>query len=53
MIIDVEAESGWNWSHYDYKEPNKNPDGIREYKGHDDRTRQNNPSESVLDWKLN
>lgn len=53
MTIDVECESGWNWSHFDKKQPDKNPDGIKEYKGHDERTRQNNPSESILDWKLN
>ena len=52
MIIDLEAESGWNWCHYNKKDPSENPDGIRGYNGHDDRTRQVPANTSVLDWKL-
>ena len=49
MLIDLEAESGWNWCHWD----ESNPDGIKEYKGHDERTRQHNPSTNILEWELN
>ena len=52
MIIGVDAETGWNWSHYNDKDPSENPDGVRKYKGHDDRTRQHIPNNNILDWKL-
>lgn len=52
MLIGVDAETGWNWCHYDQKNPQANPDGIRKYKGHDDRTRQHIPNDNILDWKL-
>lgn len=52
MIIGVDAETGWNWSHYDSKNPDANPDGVRKYKGHDDRTRQNLPTTDFLNWKF-
>lgn len=51
MIIGVDAETGWNWAHYDEKNPTKNPDGIRKYKGHDDRHRQNFPDNNLLNWE--
>jgi DNA polymerase-1 len=52
MIIGVDAETGWNWCHFNPKNPAENPDGIKKYKGHDDRTRQNLPHDNFLDWKL-
>lgn len=52
MIIGVDAETGWNWSHFDKKNPDKNPDGIRKYKGHDERKRQNLPNNNPLNWQL-
>lgn len=51
MIIGVDAETGWNWAHFDSKNPQANPDGIRKYKGNDDRTRKNLPANNLLDWK--
>lgn len=52
MIIGVDAETGWNWSHFNPKDPEENPDGIRKYKGHDDRTRTHIPSDNILDWQF-
>lgn len=52
MFIGVDAETGWNWSHYNPKNPLENPDGVRKYKGNDDRTRQHIPNDNILDWKL-
>ena len=52
MIIGVDAETGWNWSHYNSKDPGENPDGIKKYKGHDDRTRQHFPNDNILDWQF-
>lgn len=52
MIIGVDAETGWNWAHYDSKDPTKNPDGVRKYKGHDDRKRQNIPVNDFLNWEF-
>lgn len=52
MTIDLEAESGWNWSHWNKKDPSENPDGIRGYNGNDDRKRTRPAITSVLDWKL-
>lgn len=35
LIIPSEAQTGWNWAHED----DKNPDGLKKWKGHDDRRR--------------
>ena len=53
MYIGVDAETGWNWCHYNEKDPKENPDGIRKYKGHDERTRQHIPNDNILDWQFN
>jgi DNA polymerase-1 len=44
LRIPYDVEVGWNKGHYD---PNTNPDGLRAYKGHDDRKRQ--PVRGLLD----
>lgn len=52
MTIPSEAKVGWNWASAD---PDKktfndgNPDGLRKWKGHDGRTRQDDPTTSLLD----
>lgn len=52
MYIGVDAETGWNWAHFNKKDPTENPDGIRKYKGNDDRTRQHIPNDNILDWQF-
>lgn len=52
MIIGVDAEVGWNWAHFDEKNPDKNPDGVMKFRGHDDRKRKHIPENNLLDWKL-
>lgn len=52
MIIGVDAEVGWNWAHFDEKNPEANPDGVLKFRGHDDRTRKHFPENNILDWKL-
>jgi DNA polymerase I-like protein with 3'-5' exonuclease and polymerase domains len=44
LRIPYDVEVGWNKGHYD---PDTNPDGLRAYKGHDDRKRQ--PVRGLLD----
>lgn len=42
VIIPCEAETGWNWAKNDPKRKfysDENPDGLKEYKGHDSRER--------------
>lgn len=41
FIVPYGVQSGWNWSHYD---PKENPDGLKKFKGHDDRKRTKKPS---------
>lgn len=53
MIIGVDAEVGWNWAHFDKKNPEKNPDGVRKYKGNDERKRRHFPENNILNWKPN
>jgi hypothetical protein len=36
LLIPSEAQTGWNWS----KETKENPDGLRKWRGFDDRKRQ-------------
>lgn len=48
LIIPSEAQTGWNWA----KATEKNPDGLRGYKGNDTRKRQGNPQTSQLDRLL-
>lgn len=50
MEIPSEAEVGWNWGAADKK--GKNPDGLIEYKGEDNRTRQYQPTHTLLDAQL-
>lgn len=47
LQIPYDIEVGWNKGHYD---PVKNPDGLRPYRGHDDRRRQ--PIRKVTDHIL-
>jgi DNA polymerase I-like protein with 3'-5' exonuclease and polymerase domains len=49
LVIPNEAQVGWNWMHYD---PINNPDGIKKWKGNDDRIRSSSPKTSVLDIRL-
>jgi len=37
FVVPTEAMTGWNWGYHDEKE---NPDGLKKWKGHDDRKRQ-------------
>lgn len=37
FVVPTEAMTGWNWGYYDEK---SNPDGLKKYKGHDTRTRE-------------
>lgn len=39
MVIPVEIKVGWNWASYDYKNPEKNPDGLKVCPDGDDRKR--------------
>lgn len=48
FVIPSEPASGWNLA----KATAQNPDGIREWKGSDDRKRQRKPKTSVLDFRL-
>lgn len=43
VVIPCSAETGWNWGKHDTKKKlwaDTNPDGLMEYNGHDNRTRQ-------------
>lgn len=42
VIIPCEAETGWNWGYYS----DKNPDGLKGYKGNDKRSRIEDPSKA-------
>lgn len=46
MIIPVSAQVGWNWAKYS----EKNPHGIKKYKGDDDRTAPK--YKGLLDWQI-
>jgi DNA polymerase I-like protein with 3'-5' exonuclease and polymerase domains len=37
FVVPTEAMTGWNWGYYNEA---KNPDGLKKYKGHDSRTRE-------------
>lgn len=43
LLIPSEAKSGWNWAEQDAN----NPDGLKKYKGHDDRVRQSHPTQAL------
>jgi DNA polymerase I-like protein with 3'-5' exonuclease and polymerase domains len=47
LRIPYDVEVGWNKGHHD---PNRNPDGLQPYRGHDDRKRQ--PIRKVIDHIL-
>ena len=54
IIIPCTAETGWNWGKYDPKKKlweDQNPDGLKEYEGHDSRQRSEIPKtkNSLLD----
>lgn len=40
LTIPYEAKVGWNRGNYNYDEPKKNPDGLKDYTGEDKRRRQ-------------
>lgn len=46
--IPCEAKVGWNWSNWS----EENPDGLRKYKGHDERKRERQPAIKLLDRRL-
>lgn len=48
MAIPYDCKVGWNRGDYDYKEPNKNPDGLRDYKP-GDGGRRRTPQAGILD----
>ena len=48
MVIPVDASVGWNWGKFDPKEPGKNPDGLKKFRGHDKRKRTIEPNASIL-----
>lgn len=52
FVIPAEAKVGWNWSDFDYKNPESNPDGLKKYDGSDTRRRRNPPSTSLLDHRF-
>jgi hypothetical protein len=47
LRIPYDCVTGWNKGHYDAEE---NPDGLKDYEGHDERRRQ--PKVSVMDRLL-
>jgi DNA polymerase-1 len=46
LIMPFDCQTGWNWGKYDYKNPARNPDGLKAYEGHDQRQR--TPKVSLL-----
>jgi len=48
LLIPSEAKTGWNWA----SEKDDNPDGLKKWKGVDDRKRQDSPATSQLDRVL-
>jgi DNA polymerase I-like protein with 3'-5' exonuclease and polymerase domains len=44
LIIPYDAKVGWNRADFDYKNPDKNPNGLKDYKPGDKRKRQATPS---------
>ena len=39
FIVPTEASTGWNWGKWDKDNPDENPDGLKKWKGGDDRKR--------------
>ena len=55
FVIPSEAKLGWNWADEDGKRKtfsDGNPDGLRKWKGRDERTRTENPEADLLDRVL-
>lgn len=48
LLIPSDAAVGWNWA----KATKENPDGMKKFKGHDDRIRTRNPPTSLLDRRV-
>lgn len=48
LIIPNEAKVGWNWAEFD----DNNPDGLRKYRGGDERKRSRQPKTSILDRRF-
>lgn len=51
FFVPTDAKIGWNWADYDERNPDKNPSGLRKFKGPDLRLRPPEPKQrlSVLD----
>jgi hypothetical protein len=39
FIVPTEASTGWNWGKFDKDNPDNNPDGLKKWRGGDDRKR--------------
>lgn len=50
LLIPYDAKVGWNRGDFDYNNPEKNPDGLKDWNGHDKRKR--SPKVSILDRKF-
>ena len=50
MTIPYDCKTGWNKGDWDKDDPTKNPDGLKDYYGHDNRKRL--PKLGLLDRKL-
>lgn len=49
MLIPVDASVGWNWGKF---HPQKNPDGLKGFTGHDERQRSSDPTQDIRFRKL-
>lgn len=52
LLIPSDVKSGWNWGSYDYDKPERNPDGLKAFKGNDTRTRQRRATVGILDRRI-
>lgn len=48
FFVPAEAKTGWNWGDFDKRNPDKNPEGLKEWKGGDTRRREIRRPLSVL-----
>lgn len=47
--VPLEAKTGWNWGDFDKRKPDKNPHGLREWKGSEERRRPS-PKRRLTDY---
>jgi DNA polymerase-1 len=40
LVVPTDAETGWNWGKWNKDDPGENPDGLKKWKGGDDRKRE-------------